>query len=221
MSRCPAEPASEPRKRWQRPQSAARYSETRWSSWRREARDPRLVASALAKELGDRRARYVLDAPCGTGRLRAAIEEHAERWVGLDVSASMLEAMTEGERSAVRADVERLPFPDDAFDAVVCCRLLHHLREEDVLRRTVAELVRVSRDLVVASFWDAAALPSLRRRYLPVLGRRPRGRIPHAKSHLRRVFAAAGAEIVGFRHSLRFVSRQTFAVARKRGERIR
>ncbi len=163
----------------------------------------------------------MLDAPCGTGRLRAAIEGHADRWVGLDVSASMLEAMTGEERSAVCGDVEALPFPDDAFDAVVCCRLLHHLRDEEVFRQTVAELVRVSRDLIVASFWDAAALPALRRRYLPALGRRARGRIPHAKAQVARVFEAAGAEVVGFRHSLRFVSRQTFVVARKRGGEAR
>jgi SAM-dependent methyltransferase len=205
-----------PRGRWQAPEAGGRYASGRWGSARREGRDPRLVASVLRRHLGEGGGGLVLDAPCGTGRLRPAIEQHAARWVGLDVSTPMLEAHAGDDLALVRGDVEHLPFPDDAFDAIVCCRLLHHLRDPEVLRRTVGELVRVSRDLVIASFWDAGALPSLRRRYVPG-GRPARGRAPHAKGELRRVFADAGARIVGYRHSLRFLSRQTFAVARKEG----
>ena len=37
-----------------------------------------------------------------------------------------------------------------------------------------------------------------------------------SKRTLRHIFESAGAEVVGFHHSLRFVSQQTFAVALKR-----
>lgn len=180
---------------------------------RRANRDPRIVAGILAREgSGDA---LVLDAPCGTGRLREAIEGGGARWIGVDVSAEMLAAHEAGDRPRVRGDVGRLPFEDRTFDAVVCCRLLHHLRDAEVFRGVIGELVRVSRALVIASFWDAGSLPARRRRWQP---RKQEGRIAHPKSHLREVFEAAGAEVVGWRHSLRFFSRQCFVVARRREE---
>jgi SAM-dependent methyltransferase len=139
------------------------------------------------------------------------------RLVGLDVSRAML-AAARAELGAktplLLGSVEELPFRDDSFDAVVCCRLLHHFAERDSLARALAELVRVSRDLVVASFWDAHSLPALRRAFLP--GRRVPRRIARTRADLAAAVAAAGADVVGWKHSLRFVSRQTFLVARKR-----
>ena len=160
----------------------------------------------------------VLDVPCGTARLRPVIETHAARWVGLDVSLSMLSAAAAPAGALLRGDVEALPFADGAFEAVVCCRLLHHLHDTDCFQRTVNELVRVSRRVVLASFWDAASLPARHRRAFPHHGRRRQGRIAHAKPYVALAFAQAGAEVVGFRHTLRFFSRQTFVIAHKRAE---
>jgi SAM-dependent methyltransferase len=201
---------TEPKKRWQKPDSGARYVGERWKSARRAGRDPRLVGSILAGAGG---SGLILDVPCGTGRLREAIEGGGGRWVGMDVSASMLAASGIEEGPLLRGNAERLPFRDASFDAVVCCRLLHHLRDEESFGRVAGELVRVSRGLVIVSFWDAGSLPALRRRVFP--RRRRGGRIAHPKQQLREVFEAAGAEVVGWRHSLRFFSRQTFAVVRK------
>jgi SAM-dependent methyltransferase len=204
----------QPRERWQKPDSGTRYEGRRWRSVRRRGNDPRLVGRILARYLEPRGGATVLDAPCGTGRLRPAIAGPGRRWIGLDVSASMLAALDDEALPRVRGDVAALPFADDAFAAVVCCRLLHHLQEPEGFRRTVTELVRVSRELVVASFWDAGSLPARHRRVFPHRGGRRVGRIPHAKAHVRLVFAGAGAEVLGFHHTLRFFSRQTFVVAR-------
>ncbi len=203
----------DPKEHWREPDSGVRYEGRRWSSARRRGHDPRLVAGILRRHLGGDAS--VLDVPCGTGRLREAIEAEGRHWVGLDVSPSMLAAAEVDGHPLLCGDVEALPFPENTFDAVVCCRLLHHLGDEALLRRTIAELVRVSRDLVVASFWDAGSLPARHRRLRP---RRGEGRLAHPKSDLRRAFRAAGAEVTGFRHTLRFFSRQTFVVARKRVE---
>ena len=113
----------------------------------------------------------------------------------------------------VRGDAFRLPFAGGAFEAVVACRFLHHLHGEDDLLRAVAELVRVSSRLVVASFWDAASLPAWRRRLGLAKDEGPSGRRAHPKRAIRAAFEAAGARVVGFRHSFRFVSQQTFAAA--------
>lgn len=193
-----------------------RYSGARWSSDARRARDPRLVAALLARHLAPGPA-LLLDAPCGTGRLTPVLAARG-RTVGLDVSAPMLaeaRRAVQGGAAWVAGDVARLPFRDGTFDAVVCCRLLHHLREPAALEAVLRELVRVSRGLVIASFWDAGSLPALRRAWL---GERPR----ETRRSLRRatlvaLLARAGADVVGWKHSLRFFSRQAFVAARKRG----
>jgi SAM-dependent methyltransferase len=137
--------------------------------------------------------------------------------VGLDVSPAMLVRA----RAAARADTElllgdlaRLPFAERSFDAVVCCRLLHHLERAEDLARVVAELVRVSRGLVLVSYWDAAALPAWRRRLLPA--RRAPRRFARPLAELEQAFERAGASIVDRAWSLRFVSRQAYLVARRR-----
>jgi len=200
------------REKWRAPESGERYEGARWSSAGKRGRDPRLVSALLARHLRGRGG-LVLDAPCGTGRLGAALASFG-RTYGVDVSPSMLrEARASGVRALVLGDVEHLPFRDGAFDAVVCCRLLHHLDERAQLARVLAELVRVSRELVVASFWDAHSLPAWRRALLP--SRRAPRRFARPRAELVELLEGAGAEVVGWKHSLRFVSRQAFVVARK------
>ena len=156
----------------------------------------------------------VLDAPCGTGRLRARLAGRAHLCVGLDVSPAMLETARAAGQPLVRGDLFRLPFADGAFDAVVCCRLLHHLSDPAALDAAARELVRVARGVVVASFWDRAALPSLGRR---LSGRARQGRVAHRKRDVCAAFARAGAEVRTFAHSFRFLSQQTFLLAEKTG----
>jgi SAM-dependent methyltransferase len=123
-------------------------------------------------------------------------------------------APSSGER--LRGDLFALPFATGSFDAVVCCRLLHHLREPEELRRALAELVRASAELVVASFWDAGSLPALRRRVVP--GARPPRRHAHPRVLVTTLLAELGADVLEFRADLRFFTRQTFFVACKRRE---
>ena len=159
----------------------------------------------------------MLDAPCGTGRLRAVLERRGMRYIGLDVSAPMLaEARRGGDTDLVMGFVDRLPFRDDSFDVVVCCRLLHHLHDHDEAEAVVKELVRVAHRMVIVSFWDAASLHAWRARVGLRRPEGPRGRRALPKRALKRMFDAAGADIVDFQHSFRFVSQQAFAVALKR-----
>ena len=78
----------------------------------------------------------VLDIGCGTGTLAIAARQHVGptgRVYGIDASPEML---ARAIRKAARADteivfqngiVERLPFPDNQFDAVLSTVMLHHL----------------------------------------------------------------------------------------------
>ncbi len=215
--RTPDELRASVRTRWQSDDAGARYVIRRFRDPRAALRDPLLVERILGLHGVRPSLKPVLDVPCGTGRLRSVLGRRGMRYVGTDVSESMLaEAATSPDAALVRADAERLPFADDSFDVVVCCRLLHHLQDEEVLESVVRELVRVSARMVIASFWDSGSWHAWRRRMGLRRDEGPRGRRAVSKRTLRRVFDDAGAGVVDFHHSFRFVSQQTFAVALKR-----
>jgi SAM-dependent methyltransferase len=208
----PTPPTRDPKTAWTRAGAGRAYATRRWTRAGHRGRDPALVRALLDGRL-DADAR-VLDVPCGAGRLHGALAGLG-RYTGADVSGEMLSearALAPGRLAA--ADVERLPFADAAFDAVVCCRLLHHLRTTEELRRALSELVRVSATWVAASFWNTAALETLRRR-LP-FARRTRHRVAHPPALFTAILDEAGADVVAWRHSLRFVSQQSWFLARKR-----
>lgn len=207
---------ADPIRRWAAPASGRAYERDRWSHAGRRARDPRLVASIVAGlELPP--AERVLDVPCGTGRLAPVLERNRP-YVGLDASSTMLaEASTPSHRRLLRGDAARLPFTDRSFGLVVCCRLLHHLRDGEDLERVVAELVRVSSRFVLASFWDARSLESLRRR-LPFV-RRPRHRVARRRAELERAVELAGARALGWHSSLPGLSQQVWMLAERSATR--
>lgn len=211
-----------PARKWLAPGTGSNFPGGRWKSARAAQRDPLLVERILERYHARPGLKPVLDVPCGTGRLRPVFERRGLRYVGVDSSASLLAEARESERapecasSLLVAGVERLPFRDDAFDVVVCCRLLHHLHDPEEIRGAISELTRVSHRLVVASFWDSASLHALRRRVGLRRSEGPSGRRAVSKRLLRGLFRECGAEVVGFYHSFRFVSQQTFVVAQKR-----
>jgi ubiquinone/menaquinone biosynthesis C-methylase UbiE len=198
-------------RRWGPTGKGAWYDKQRWNNSRRRERDPRIVREILS-QYAPQNSR-ILDAPCGTGRLAAAISKHG-CFVGLDSSASMLaEAHDKSAGALFRANVNQMPFEGNSFDAVLCCRLLHHLKTRQELERTLGELLRVSRGLVAGSFWDARSLAALKRR-LPFV-RKPAHRGPFPKQWIAECVQAAGGEVIAWKHSARFFSQQTWFVAQK------
>ncbi len=155
----------------------------------------------------------VLDAPCGSGRLAPALSEFAGRpAVALDASLEMLRGhAADGPR--LQARVEALPFCDGGFDAVVACRLLHHLSDDELLDAALSELLRVTKRLLIASFWSSRSWPALRRR--TGIGRPDRaGRGYRAPAELAARVACCGGRVVELRHSPAWLSGQAFLVAR-------
>ncbi|QDU66150.1 class I SAM-dependent methyltransferase [Engelhardtia mirabilis] len=202
--------------RWTAPGAGEHYAGGRWRSSRAAGRDPRLVRRALLRHARGLRLERVLDVPCGAGRLRPVLEGTGASTVGVDVSPEMLAAAPAGLR--IQASAWALPFADRSFDAVVCCRLLHHVASDDERAGLLGELVRVSRGLVLVSFWDSSSWHAWRRRAGLRRATHPDTRVALERRTLERLIEGAGARVLGFEHSLRFVSQQAFAIARREAD---
>lgn len=92
-----------------------------------EASSRRLVRRCLA--LADLKPPgRVADLGCASGAFTALLREEGFEAVGADLSPEMI-ALAKRLNPGIEfvtADVERLPWPDAAFDGVLCSGLLHH-----------------------------------------------------------------------------------------------
>ena len=97
---------------------------------------------------------HVLDVATGAGigpEQIAAVRKDI-RWTGTDFSSAAIQYLrSNGSKipwyDSVQADITvGLPFPDGAFEVVMCTELLEHL---EFPQRAVKELVRVSRSRVI------------------------------------------------------------------------
>jgi ubiquinone/menaquinone biosynthesis C-methylase UbiE len=91
----------------------------------------------------------VLELGCGTGNLAAALvlEGIAERCVGVDISAGMIEVAREKTREVPGCEflahsATDLPFPDGSFDLVVGDAFLHHIVDAGACLSEVRRLLR-------------------------------------------------------------------------------
>lgn len=163
----------------------------------------------------------VLDMPVGTGRFLELLRD-AHCVAGADISLDMLSVAEERRRSLdlhnaviLRADGMALPFPDKAFDTVLCFRLVHLLPPE-LIGRLLAELARVCAGIVHLQVYVAPERTPGWRDYpwlKPALDalRRLRDRRERPWSHIRSYAhsasflessAAAASLVVHRRHSL-------------------
>lgn len=202
--------------KWQAESAGQHYRGARFGSRRARERDPATVRALLERCEG---VTSVLDVPCGAARLAQAVREHGARWTGVDVSHAMLaSAPAECAPHRAQASLSALPFRARQFDAVVCCRFLHHLQDRAAFERAAAELARVSRRYVIASFWDSASLPALRVRLGLKRSEGPSGRAATSRAFVEQCFARVGMRVVAFRAHARFISQQTFVLL-EHGER--
>jgi SAM-dependent methyltransferase len=109
--------------------------------WRKEQEYAEKVIQAMPD--GSR----VLDLPVGTGRFFEYFQARNIQVVGVDISESMLqEAARKIASTSIElclGDARALDYPENAFDFVLCWRLLH-LLPSDVLREVICELARVT-----------------------------------------------------------------------------
>jgi SAM-dependent methyltransferase len=97
-----------------------------------------------------------LDVGCGTGALAERLAGADYEVTGVDPSQGMLDVLSERAPAvtAVRGSGTALPFEDDGFDVVLTVAALHHIAEPGAVRRTLGEMVRVTRPGGRVLVWD-------------------------------------------------------------------
>ena len=126
-----------------------------------------------------RRTRYIrqhapaasaIDVGAGTGILAERLAETGMEVVALDPFPGMLEQLRRRRPGmpTVVAHGEAIPFPNDRFDLAYSVAVMHHIADPDTVRRTLAEMVRVTRPGGRIVVWDH----NPRNPYWPYLMRR-------------------------------------------------
>ncbi len=208
-------------KKWAEPTSGQHYSTGRFVTEKRRDRDSRLIA-ALSRRVASRAPAlsepisHCVDVPCGSGRLTPFLSTRYQRLVSLDISPTMLQAHPGTWR--LRASAFALPLPNQSFDVVICCRLFHHLRENDKRQALLEELLRVARGPVLMSFWDARSWHAWRRKVGLRKVSNQDGRIAIAKRDLEGMIQGAGGQVLAYQHSLLGISQQAWVAMQASGQ---
>ena len=127
------------------------FSQLEREGWQRNASDydsvdlpaTRQAFAPLLDSVGDLTGRRVLEIASGTGHLAAEAIARGATVVGIDVAPNMVALAREHVPSATfrEGDAEALPFPNEQFDAVLCCfGLLHFAQPTEALREAARVL---------------------------------------------------------------------------------
>lgn len=157
-----------------------------------------VIASFLAPVAGQ----TILDVGTGTGRAAFALAVRGAHVTGVDASAEMLAVAERRARAAgievtfARGDAHGLAFPDGAFEAVICLRVLMHTPD---WRQSLAELCRVARRRVVFDYpalSSAAALQAVTRHVAHACGARVEAYRVFSDRAVRGALRASGFRLV-------------------------
>ncbi|MBN1297867.1 class I SAM-dependent methyltransferase [bacterium] len=111
----------------------------------------------------------VLDAGCGCGHMGERLASTRFRMFGLDLSLSMLRNRTsQYTMPAAAGSIGLLPFADNAFDGLICLRVLPHVPERRTALEEFARVVRPGGHVII----DYYNIYSLRALISKIRGRR-------------------------------------------------
>ena len=132
----------------------------------------RFITPALADTAKGRTDLRIIDCGCGVGQNMRLLEPHGDV-VGIELDPLAAVAGREFGRPIARADITRMPFPDNAFDMAVSFDVLQVVEQDVAAVREMARIVRPGGCvlLTVAAFnmlaGDHAEVWNECRRYTP------------------------------------------------------
>jgi len=148
--------------REERAERASRYFQAnaaRWEELRGLYIDDAVVDGRLLAALREEPGGDLLDIGTGTGRVLEMAADHVSSAVGIDNARPMLEiARANLDKAGYRhcqvrlADMYRLPFPAERFDAVTINMVLHYAESPGALLAEVARVLKPGGRLIVVDF---------------------------------------------------------------------
>lgn len=196
---------------------AERYAKKKNEHGWRNRRELALIDRSLA-ELPH--GSGILDLPCGTGRVSFHLARKGYLITAADASPNMVRVAgdiarqqgMEGIDISVR-DIFHTGFTDNAFDAVICNRLLHHYRSPEMRIAVLRELKRISRGRIVSFYFlrTAASLLTFDLKYR-LKDRIPEDRIPITLNEVKDEAHTAGLKVKNILWVKPFLSPQAYVV---------
>jgi ubiquinone/menaquinone biosynthesis C-methylase UbiE len=95
----------------------------------------------------------ILDVGCGTGHLAAELARRGFDTWGTDLSAGMVDYARQHynpDRFQV-ADIERIPFPDNYFDGIVCLGVMEYLGSDEPALREMRRVLKPGGHAVITT----------------------------------------------------------------------
>ena len=133
---------------------------------RRTKRELKILRTLL---INQPRCDYLLDVPCGGGRLSHPLAQQTGILIEADISPAQVLLAQEKEYQGTALEglvlsAMELPFADNSVDGIACSRLSHHFPEPSDRQKLLTELLRVAGQFVILSFTDRRSIISLSRR---------------------------------------------------------
>ncbi len=153
-------------------QNYTRKFEKKWTERVNNRHEQRLLKGLIGGIAERSSLETALDLPCGYGRLLPLLKQHVPRVIEGDWSLPLLRIAREAQKSVptqnradgyVRATALATPFADGTFDLVLSVRLCHHIRDHSERLAYVRELLRISGQWVVFTYFDYHSLKNLLR----------------------------------------------------------
>ena len=155
--------------RYNSPEGATDYThkfERHWTEQINNWHEQRLLRRLLVNAEVGKLTGMALDLPCGYGRLFPILREFGAPVIEGDWSFPLLTSAKRYHRERLtgqlpagylRATALKLPFRDGAFEFVLSARLSHHIREEAERVQHLSEVMRVSRNWAMFTYFDGAS----------------------------------------------------------------
>lgn len=203
------------RQTFQRADVVLRYNESfeeKPRKRRRTSRELEIIRRLLASQT---QARFILNLPCGGGRLSTPIASRTECLIEADSSLAQL-LINKNKSNAdqrtiwMTASGLNIPLQDNSVDGVVCVRLSHHLNSEQ-RDSLLKELLRVARAFVIFSYRDELSLLTLSR----WIRRKPLGHSSMSQRRIKCITGSLGARLVSNPSVSMLGSRHRYALLSK------
>jgi SAM-dependent methyltransferase len=92
-------------------------------------------------------AERILDIGCGSSRILQSLPQA----VGLDYQIRKLRWLRAPGRQLVQGSIQRLPFPDGTFDAVICSEVIEHIERDQLDLRDMVRVLSPQGTLILGT----------------------------------------------------------------------